>query len=506
MESAKWEAGHYLASGPVLNEGEQYREKGWFVWGQGGHIYSTIEAINTNQVVTSTSWADAILSADGTLITTVHSTNSFGSDYTSQFFSPYTIAKEIGAWLWQSSTGLPQSWDKSSQVIMMFYPGRPVMAGQQVLIEGTATANELQPVSTNLPPPQITIQGIGQLDTNAMVAKTAPAGKPTDFTALALVPLLDFNSSGADRLPVISWQGGPVITNTQNVIVGQKISLTCGWEGGIGRAITNYSWTVPGITFSNYLADANTGKLYADFCKSNDNVNFYWVDGGNPPTKVTCEVTFNGQSLTAKADFDVGRPTATMTATVTGGIRADSNYWKTGAWLHFGGYNVGTNAIHGISFQINGADNSGNLFFVQTGIMHREQLWSNGTNYVGVAGPGIDASAAADNYVYPFDISQGTNATGDSPAAPTLSHFRTVSANDSYTMYLMFMPSNVGDAKAVPLQKVDWSWSATANQTNVGLNLWQLTSATPPSGLSPANTTAHPEWITNLLNSMHWNP
>jgi hypothetical protein len=195
-----------------------------------------------------------------------------------------------------------------------------------------------------------------------------------------------------------------------------------------------------------------------------------------------------------------------MSATVTGQIAADSNFNVPGPQLHFGGVLVGTNFVAGIKFQIHNVDSNGTYFFVQTGSVHREHLSSNGTNYVGLGGPGIDDGSDRGNYVYLLDPSQGTNATGDSPGTPTPSYDTQTSASDSFTMYLMFTPSNVGVAEPVPLQKMDWSWSATASQTNAAMNLWNVTTSNPPSGLSPANTTVHPQWTTNMIDSVHWTP
>jgi hypothetical protein len=177
-----------------------------------------------------------------------------------------------------------------------------------------------------------------------------------------------------------------------------------------------------------------------------------------------------------------------------------------GTYLHFGGNSVGSTIVPGIKFQINGTDTNGTYFFVQTGSSVEQELWSNGTNYTGYDGPGVDNGTDPNNYIYKLDPSQGAYATDDSPAQGLLPVFRTITETDSFSMYLMFEPTNVARATPVPLQKIDWSWSAAAIQTNATLNQWQLTASSPPSGLSPVSTTAHPLWTTNLLTGWRWNP
>jgi hypothetical protein len=351
--------------------------------------------------------------------------------------------------------------------------------------------------------PDITNTGEKESSDNiALVPVKDSAPIASSMTTTAAIAKLGNVKIGTPQ-PIISWTGGAPITNTQNVVVGQKISLTCTWNGA-GPLITNYSWTVPGITFSDYVASVSSAVLYKTFPTTNSNVAFYWVDGG--AKQLSCTVIADGKPFTANASFQVTRPHAALAAAVTGEIRADNNYFRPGTYLHFGGYYVGTNAIHGIKFQISGADVAGDYFFIQTGSIHEEQLWSNGTNYVGDSDYGVDNGVNPSSYIYPLDSSQGTNATGDSPGSELKTNFQSVTKSDAYAMYLMFTPANVGTAEPVPLQKVNWTWSATAIQTNATLNLWRVTNAIPPSEPAPMDCTSHPEWSTNVLGSLHWTP
>ena len=72
---------------------------------------------------------------------------------------------------------------------------------------------------------------------------------------------------------------------------------------------------------------------------------------------------------------------------------------------------------------------------------------------------------------YPYGTIQilGNNhATIDSPKEPTgdtVKHWR----DDSFTMFFMFQPTNVGASIPVPVRKVSWSWGAfVTNATALG--------------------------------------
>ncbi|MDR3560730.1 MAG: hypothetical protein P4N59_04720 [Negativicutes bacterium] len=345
----------------------------------------------------------------------------------------------------------------------------------------------------------------------------APAGQNWEITATATNVYHHWDYNIFEQASNLTFRiidkntGQNLSAQTNTVIVGQQMNLT--YQFSLTNSITtnlvvtNFQWAVPGYAISNYVVSSESISAFVrtNFSTNNAAAKFCWVDGASNCV-VRFSATVNGTPLTAQATFNVRRPSATLAAIVTGQIRVDDNYLLPGMYLHFGGDTVGTATTPGIKFQINGVDTNGTYFFVQTGSSSEQQLWSNGTNYIATDGPGLDNGTDTNSYVYRFDPSQGTNTTDDSPAQGLLSNLRTISETDSYTMYLMFTPTNVIGATPVPLQKVDWSWSAAAIQTDATLNLWALTTNSPPSGLTPVKTTAHPQWTNNLLNSWHWTP
>src|SRR5438552_2431174 len=79
---------------------------------------------------------------------------------------------------------------------------------------------------------------------------------------------------------------GSEFTGTQNVIVGQKISLS--YSTG-GATVTNPSWSVPGTTTGGYNVtytnpDGDTEALAPDAALNVASPIFYWVDGGSSRT------------------------------------------------------------------------------------------------------------------------------------------------------------------------------------------------------------------------------
>jgi hypothetical protein len=281
---------------------------------------------------------------------------------------------------------------------------------------------------------------------------------------------------------------------TTDVVVGQQISLLCKLSvtNALLTTLSNFQWTVPGYAISNYVATVNSGIVYSNFPTVNSNVVFYWVDGANN-RQVQCSATVNGQQLSTKAVFDVQRPNIQLAVTVPGEIRADNNYAKSGTFLHFGGNSVGTNVIPGIKFEVQSTDIDGEAFYIQTGNSYEQDMGIDGTNYVWT-GSGVDNGTDLGNYEYRSD---GIS-TDDSPASSLFNTLTNVNRTDSFTMYLMFQPNVPGAKLMVPMNKVSWSWSGSAVLANASSNLWNLTSAVPPSNPTATDTTSYPTWTTHI--------
>lgn len=277
-------------------------------------------------------------------------------------------------------------------------------------------------------------------------------------------------------------------------IVGEKIGLTCGLDSG-APSITDYSWTVPGKTFSNWVADAESAVLYTDFPKNNSGVNFYWIDKGSK--QVSCDITVKGEKLTAKTTFNILRPTAQIT-TQGGSVTIDTD--AGGMRLHCGVGDDPTGTV-GIMFNVANltfpfppefAGNTNiNWFQVKTSQLRREQASSGqwkrkqGSNLCDTTCP------------YDFDVTCVYPRTQDSPYSETLGNYIGVDYSDSFDMWLMYQPNG---GQWVPLQKVSWHWDGAGNWN--GTN-WVMTSHHDPGSPSGSDTTTHPAWTGNVTD-LQW--
>lgn len=295
---------------------------------------------------------------------------------------------------------------------------------------------------------------------------------------------------------------------TNTVVAGQKIELRCEFSH-TNVPVTGYQWTIPGFAISNYVTSVNSGLIYSNFPTAKSNVAFYWVDGGTN-RQVQCSVTVGGQKLSAKTVFNIEMPNVQMTAEVLGVIGADTNHFynvineTSFTWLRFGGAVQGTNAIPGIRFSFS-PNMSGGYAFIQIGNSAGTIAALNGTNYF-FNDTGVDNGIDTNDFRYPLgDGTPGWYVTDDSPANYLANIYTNVTRHDSFTMYLMFEPDTTSEKILVPLKKVSWSWSAVAVLTNSPSNLWSVTSASLPSGLSVLSTSQYPIW-TNSLTPGHWVP
>ena len=376
---------------------------------------------------------------------------------------------------------------------------------------------------TPIPYTDITMAG-GRLDTNGYYYKVVSSGSsPIDITpSFDLGPganntnleyaaltgsrnektsydnsYVNYTVDDPSSAPQILFNTSNVTGSTVTVFVGQLINLTCFLPDLPGHpTMSNFNWTVPGNTFSNYVTTVKLGKLYPDFAKNHSDVNFHWAADGT--YIVSCTAVVKGQEVHSQnTTFIVKRPVATMSVTTPGQIRVDNNMPRlNGNYLHFGGYLNGTNFVPGIRFQINNEDATGSFFFAQLGTLNRlhfpfRATYPIETNHYG---PGLDAGVPA-TWPYPFDPDL-TNVVSDSPYEPCYPTDSKVTIDDSFNMYVMYLNSSPG-ALPVSLQVVNWNWSAQATQTNSLQNQWRLDSGVP--GVSqPVNTVTFPQWTNNV--------
>ena len=276
-------------------------------------------------------------------------------------------------------------------------------------------------------------------------------------------------------------QNGNVITGTtQDVIVGQKISLTADIQPA-GTTFSNPQWTVPGNRIAGYTANNTTGTVTQLSNTSGSSINFYWVDGGNG-RQVQLSATINGQTVTASATFNVKRPTGQVT-TQTGTVNVDNLALK----LRYGTFI--DNGINGIAFSSNitiPSGFSGSLKWVQIATPLRRRRLNSGA-WERWTGAGLDTQ-------FPYDTGSTTN---DSPETALESIYQEKTVNDSFEMWLMFLPDGT-DSILVPLRKVNWSWAGDAVRSGQS---WSLVSSSNTQNPSDADTTTYPTWTRNVTSN-----
>ena len=288
-----------------------------------------------------------------------------------------------------------------------------------------------------------------------------------------------------------------VVDGATNFWVGQYMSFGAGFEPALSEApeVTANLWVFDGKYVNDSVQPYTTGSV--DYFWNYDplttpSTHAWWVYGTSPSTALSqLRARFaegldfaNGQhvSVTAKGLFNMLRPQVTLDHQTTGNIRGDDNYfWKTGTWLHFGGYlDSNLSYIPGVSFQYNlnaSPFGASQFSIIQTGTAHREFSLGVGINYIDSAG---------------LDTKSSENPYTDPPAMGILPFLETnISVNDSYVTYLMFQYDS--SSIPIPLESVGWSWGASASANNS----WQAVSPQYPSFIV-SQSPDFPKWTNRL--------
>jgi hypothetical protein len=333
---------------------------------------------------------------------------------------------------------------------------------------------------------------------------SAPAGATNvEITPAANTQNISFNNMRLGGLRIVDANtGSNLTTRVSPVIVGQQMNLKCQLmvsnEVVTNYPLANFQWTVPGLTFTDYVATAESAVLYTNLSLNNSNVVFYWADGGIK--QVQCSATVNGTKVTDQATFNVLKPTAQI---ITSGGTVALNYYQGGIRLHcgdvFGTVGMWFNVTNfSVPPPFSGNTNI-NWFQMVTSQLRREQASSGqwyrkqGTNLCdGGIKPGT-------SFPYPFDETFQYPIATDSPKSDALVNYIGVDYFDTFDMWLMYKPNG---GKWVPLQKVSWHWDGAGNWN--GTN-WTLTSHTDPGSPTGVNIANHPTWRRNV-DDLQWQP
>lgn len=209
-----------------------------------------------------------------------------------------------------------------------------------IVIVGTPAVSQAFLTGGGLAPTQtITVQvTVGAQDLGGTPSVTVTSGgygfgfttPPPGGTlsATSQVPV----SAYVPPVATIQYFGQP-ITGTQNVYVGQLMSLT---GGGVtlppGLYITSYNWGIPGTTIASLLTPTTTPPSTSGetptplpLAVTSQMASFYWIyTGGSSPATYNVSYSYcinNGQcSPQSNATFSVAAPTGVSLSTQTGAV------------------------------------------------------------------------------------------------------------------------------------------------------------------------------------------
>ena len=327
----------------------------------------------------------------------------------------------------------------------------------------------------------------------------------------------------------LSWSGnvisieiidsaGNTITTKRTTIVGARQLLKGKIIGALDNAvITNKKWVIGGTKVKNYdqtsVAIAAKEDLQAADLQNQDEVAFYWIDGG-AEIEVEFSATVNGTSATAKAMFDVNRPKANyykgIQTTLIRPVDVRRNGLKFG--LYFGAYD----SSPGIKWEAEvatPANGQGEIAIVQlVNVLHertsddaantKERLSSDGKLVLDNA---VVSPIYFDEVTKLGNNDTQTYSNSDSPGNPLGPGRKFVTATDSFETYLMYKPTG-DDSIWVTLSVLTWSWSGSATRVETddpNSNDWVRTSGKPDRESEAApklpdiqgvNSTTLPEW------------
>lgn len=317
-----------------------------------------------------------------------------------------------------------------------------------------------------------------------------------NFTASVNIPIKPIVKILLDGNDITSTSQN---TNEQNVIVGQRINLTAQITGG---ASSTQQWTIPQKAIDKFetldgagLPDSGRtpvigrpAPIPSNKLTSNQ-VDFIWHSGGGSDASkmVQYTATVNGISATANAQFDVKRPTSTISS-VGGNTKVDNT-----PQLYLGGVGAGDVGITISRSNTNiPSPFSGSFQFVQLiggQVIRRAVGGTNATTPLG----GLDGC-------YPYALN--TNNIEDTPG------FNLVIPNPprrpivleygeydgQWNTYLMFKPTGTG-SDWVPIKRLDWAWHGSATLVPMSNPLqWTTNNISPPGNSTGTDTFDYPVW------------
>lgn len=308
-------------------------------------------------------------------------------------------------------------------------------------------------------------------------------------------------------VPDGSWQ--PMTGQLATALPGQKLNLSVRTPLLPKRLkMSNYEWILPTIHFKDYKASVTTATLYqmepADIHKNE--IGFYFASTGQKSVKL--KINLDGALKETSTTINIQKPTVTYTRT-TGLIRF-TQPGDLSPGFYAGFYAVpGVIGGHGSQTKVEVPVGwpQGRWHWVQVGTSVRTLTELNGSYKTKTLNGihGLDTSypyspkapASTPNIIASHTTGAKQEVMSDSPAL-LLSGYLARTADDDFTIYVMFLPDGV-ESRYVPLKKLRWGWDAEVSKDNSG---WHITNSSFYSE-NPEDTSSHPIWSVNLKDGVY---
>jgi len=296
-----------------------------------------------------------------------------------------------------------------------------------------------------------------------------------------------------------------VLVDSQTTIVGKKIVLK-GIVAAAGKVVTAHKWTIGGTRIKGYTQTMQTGEqteLQTDDLNK-DNVTFYWIAGAPATSRVEVEyeATIDGTIYSDTVQYEVKRPTATLTSQLTSltpRIDLRDGFLLLGVAEPF---------FEGIIWSASVTTTeggAGQIAFTQlvNTLRHRtlddasstKEKWTSGGTYV------LDGAEMGIQYGGTTNIGDAATESiskADSPGIP-LAGNKKVSMDDKFRVYLMYKP-NGEDSIWVTLRLLDWADAGAATKTN---ETWVLDAGQSSSTGQSSDSNVLPGWEKEV-NGLGW--
>ncbi len=349
-------------------------------------------------------------------------------------------------------------------------------------------------------------------------------------------------SSNAGPEDETSWTlsigvGTPVVTGgiNLNVCVGEQIPLTASY----GPGDMALQWTVPGSIIAGY-STVNSGPKTTNIDYSKPStaavtpvtaanltqplLTFYWMDtdsGSTENEQVSLSGTLSGdQVLASPVTFNVYRPSPTYTASYPDPITL-IYYGQIPILYLADGSNEGIQFNFSVPASPFGGTTDLNTVQTVTIVTETTEQYNsnnNTTTNFGFSVPSTQLPAPILDTVFPYGLlsfaynSDGLLAyeyTSDAPSLPidppiTGSGFGpgawstvNVAISEAFIHDLLFMPAVSPNPIWAPLSKMDWGWTAQADNGKLGFSLVSSAKvpSTPPES---SDLSALPVWNSNI--------